>query len=66
MKARAKTAVYYNKKRYEKDEELIIKEDAFDDNLFENLDKDKKETKDTKQKEVPDKEDTEDETLEEE
>lgn len=66
MKARAKTAVYYNKKRYEKDEELIIKEDAFDDNLFENLDGDKKEPKETKKKEAPAKNDVEDETLEEE
>lgn len=49
MRVKAKTGVFYNGKRYEKEAELDVKKDAFDEKLFENLEKDEK------PKEVPEK-----------
>lgn len=50
MKVLAKTPVFYNGKRYEKNEELDIRKEAFDELLFENLEKEdeKKDTKEPK------------------
>lgn len=42
MRVKAKTGVFYNGKRYEKEAELDIKKEAMDENLFENLEKDNK------------------------
>lgn len=48
MRVRTKTAVFYNGERYEKEKELDIKKEAFDDNLFEDLEEKKTTAKEDK------------------
>lgn len=46
MRVKAKTGVFYNGKRYEKEAELDIKKEAMDENLFEELEEKKTKTAD--------------------
>lgn len=48
MRVRTKKAVFYNGERYEKEKELDIKKEAFDDNLFEDLEEKKTTAKEDK------------------
>ena len=48
MRVKAKTGVFYNGKRYEKETELDIKKEAMDENLFEELEEKKTTAKENK------------------
>lgn len=62
MKVLAKTPIFYNGKRYEKETELDIRKDVFDERLFENLEEDTNENdnKDNAPAAADDKKGTED------